>query len=226
LGIACACHLVGATSRSLPSRVSGRSGVLGSFKRGITTRQIAAQAPRNQTGRPRGSSSTGVVMLGCMELAFGRPEEGSIGSGYSFGLRFSMPDRSSARSRSTTANRLLTLGGSVRFEGFEHSSKLAAQSRRLDEEALKLSEDRRLRVSLIEDLVAPGVTTENAGGRQLFEVSRYGALCDCGEPDELPDIEGLVRVSEEPPEKPPAGLSKERRRRPAAADAFPRRTHF
>jgi len=142
------------------------------------------------------------------------------------GLRFSMPARSPAMWRSTTANRLLTLGGSVRSEGFERSSKLAGQSRGLDEDALELSEDRRLRVGLIEDLVAPGVAPENAGGRQLFQVSRYGALCDSGETDELPDIEGLVRVGEEPPEKPPAGLSKEHRRGPAAVETLVRRTHF
>jgi len=95
------------------------------------------------------------------------------------------------------------------------SSKLVGQSRGLDEDALERSEDRRPRINLIEDLVAPGVATEDAGGRQLFQVSGYGALGDPGEPDELPDVEGLVRVSEEPPEKPPARLPEEHRRRPA-----------
>jgi len=137
-----------------------------------------------------------------------------------------MTARSSARSRSTTANRLLISRGIVRSEGFERSSKLVGQSRGLDEDALELSEDRRLRVGLIEDLVAPCVAPEDAGGRQLFEVSRYGALGDSGEPDELPDIEGLVRVGEEPPEKPPAGLSKEHRRGPADAETLSYRTHF
>lgn len=137
-----------------------------------------------------------------------------------------MTARSSARSRSTTANRLLISRGIVRSEGFERSSKLVGQSRGVDEDALELSEDRRLRVGLIEDLVAPGVAPEDAGGRQLFEVSRYGALGDSGEPDELPDIEGLVRVGEEPPEKPPAGLSKEHRRGPADVETLSNRTHF
>jgi hypothetical protein len=126
----------------------------------------------------------------------------------------------------TTANRLLLSRGRVRCEGFELSSKLAGQPRGLDEEALEPFEDRRLRVGLIEDLVAPGVAPEDAGGRQLFEVSRYGALGDSGEPDEFPDIEGLGRVGEEPPEKPPASLSKEHRRGPADIGAFFNRTHF
>lgn len=114
----------------------------------------------------------------------------------------------------------------MRSEGFERSSKLVGQSCGLAEDALELSEDRRLRVGLIEDLVAPCVAPEDAGGRQLFEVSRNGTLGDSGEPDELPDIEGLVRVGEEPPEKPPAGLSKEHRRGPADAETLSSRTHF
>ena len=116
--------------------------------------------------------------------------------------------------------------GIVRSEGFERSSKLVGQSRGLGEDVLELSEDRRLRVDLIEDLVAPGVAPEDAGGRQLLEVSRYGALGDSGEPDELPDVEGLVGVGEEPPEKPPACLSKEHRRGPTDAETFLNRTHF
>ncbi len=114
----------------------------------------------------------------------------------------------------------------MRSEGLERSSRLVGQSRGPDEDALELSEDRRLRVGLIEDLVAPGVAPEDAGCRQFFEVSGYGALGDSGEPDELPDIEGLVRVGEEPPEKPPAGLSKEHRRGPADVGTLPYRTHF
>ena len=70
--------------------------------------------------------------------------------------------------------------GAVRSEGFVCSSKLVGQSRGLDEDAFELFGDRRLRVGLMEDMVAPSVPPEDAGGRQLFEVSGYGALGDSG----------------------------------------------
>jgi hypothetical protein len=154
------------------------------------------------------------------------PEECSVWSGSSFRLRSSTDARSPARSLSTAASRLLISRGFVRPEGFQSSSRLVGRSGGPGEDALERSEDRRLRVGLIEDLVAPGVAPEDAGGRQLFEVSRYGALGGSGEPDELPDIEGLVGVGEEPPEKPPAGLSKEHRRGPADVETLFNRTHF
>jgi hypothetical protein len=174
------------------------------------------------------ASATRRVSVHDPRLAFGRPEECSFGSRDLFRLRFSRNARCPARSWPAAADRLLIPRGTGRSEGFGfgRSLSLASQSRGLQEDALELFGDRRPGVGLIEDLVAPGVAPEDAGARQLFEVSGYGALGDSGEPDKLPDIEGLVGVGEEPSEKPPAGLSKEHHGGPADVEPFSSRTHF
>lgn len=90
------------------------------------------------------------------------------------------------------------------------SSHLIDESRGLREDALQLFEDRRRGVGLVEDLISSDRAPKNPRGGELLELSRNGPDRGAADPDQLPDVEGLIGMREEPAQHLPSGLSEER----------------
>jgi hypothetical protein len=78
------------------------------------------------------------------------------------------------------------------------SAKLVQQSGGLQEDTLELLENRRLRIRLVEDVIASDGAPKDSRRGQLLELLRDGAGGRAADPNQLAHVKRLIRMSEEP----------------------------